>query len=134
MFVFVFTAFTMSIHKENAYAKTQELHTCLVQKSNELYQTMLESGSPVAYKVKLNKKTIVIYGSMDDYDTFKADSVSKHVYKLDKKVQFVLTGGNAKDIMNRKEFKKYLSSMKNSGLGLDLTFKKHKVVRIAIAS
>lgn len=87
-------------------AKTRELYTTLLQKSNDMYEYYLDMDSPVAYKVKLTKNKIIIYGSMSDYA--ETDSISKHTYKIAKNVKFVSRGGDAPDKkMSKNEFKEY---------------------------
>lgn len=114
-------------------AKTRELYTTLLQKTNDMYEYYLDMDSPVAYKVKLTKNKIVIYGSMSDYT--EADNISKHTYKIAKNVKFVSRGGDAPDQkMSKNEFKEYLKEVNDSGLALVLEFKNNKVTCAAISS
>lgn len=118
-----------------ASAKTTELFTTLMQKSNPFYHKHVKNNMAVAYKVRVKKKTIVIYGSLSDYDSSQVSNIGVHTYKLSDNVKYVSRGGEAPDQeFSKKEFKKYLEKNKDSGLALVLEFKKFKVVKIAIAS
>ena len=113
--------------------QASELYTSLIQKSNDMYEYYTESGMAVAYKVKLNKNTIVIYGSMSDYA--ETDKISRHTYKLAKSVKFASGGGTAEDQkMSKSEFRDYLKKVNDSCLSLVLEFKNNKVVRVVISS
>ncbi len=120
-----------------ASAKTQELHATLMQKSNPIYRKIVKNNAPVAYKVKIKKKTIVIHGSLSNgYDDRKqVSNIGVHTYKLSSNIKYVSRGGEAPDQkMKKKEFKKYLKRNADSGLGLVLEFKQNKVAKVAIAS
>lgn len=129
MLCMILTMFSKTI----VHAKTSELYTSLWKKSNDMYEYCMENGMSVAYKVKLNKNAIVIYGSMSD--CAETDNISKHTYKLSKSVKFVSRGGIAEDQkMSKKEFKNYLKEVNDSGLALVLEFKNNKVTCVAISS
>ena len=131
--VAVLCVILVSIKPVQVQAKTSELYTSLIQKSNDMYEYYTESGMAVAYKVKLNKNTIVIYGSMSDYA--ETDKISRHTYKLAKSVKFASGGVTAEDQkMSKSEFRDYLKKVNDSCLSLVLEFKNNKVVRVVISS
>lgn len=122
------------INGQRAFAKTKYLSSCLIQKSNSLYNDYVKDGNAVAYKVKLNNKSIVINGSLKN-TTGKTTKIGKHTYKLSNNVKYISSGGEGPDQkFTKKDYKRYLESCKDSLLGLFLTFKNGKVIRIEICS
>ena len=121
--------------KQEASAKTKKLFTSLIQKSNPYYNDRVKEGMAVAYKVKLKSKTIIIHGSLSDFDEGETTNIGVHTYKLSSEVKYIASGGEAPDQeFSKKDFKKYLKKVKDSSLGLVLEFKKSKVSKVIISS
>lgn len=118
-----------------ASAKTKEIYTTLMQKSNSFYRDYVKNKMAVSYKVEIKKKTIVIHGALTDNNKMETTDMGVHTFKLSNNVKYVSRGGEAPEqAFNKKEFKKYLKQCKNSQLALVLEFKKSKVVKVAICS
>lgn len=121
--------------KWEASAKTKKLFTSLIQKSNPYYKDRAKEGMAVAYKVKLKSKTIIIHGSLSDFNGGETTNIGVHTYKLSSEVKYIARGGEAPDQeFSKKDFKKYLKKVKDSSLGLVLEFKKSKVSKVIISS
>ena len=99
--------------REAACAKSQDLWTIMLQETNDSYQDNLKLGLPVSSKVKLKKNTIVIYGSVRESGSGE---------------------NSAAEEMTKKEFKKYLKKVQDSGLGLMIQLKNEKAVRVSVSS
>ncbi|MCI8377967.1 MAG: hypothetical protein HFH72_05520 [Lachnospiraceae bacterium] len=123
------------INGQRVFAKTTEFYTNLIQKSNSNYSDYIKDGLGVAYKVKLNKKTIVINGTLKNASTEKLTRMGKHTYKLSNSVKYIASGGEGPDQkFSQKAYKKYLESCKDSLLSLSLTLRNGKVTKVAICS
>ncbi len=121
--------------REAACAKSQDLWTIMLQETNDSYQDNLKLGLPVSSKVKLKKNTIVIYGSVRESGSGENSAAVKHTYKLAENVKFVSEGGTGPaQEMTKKEFKKYLKKVQDSGLGLIIQLKNKKAVRVSVSS
>lgn len=57
LFIVFMVAGCILINKQYSCAKTRELYTSLIQKSNPVYNDFVNNGTSVAYKIK-NKKEI----------------------------------------------------------------------------
>lgn len=131
----IFMLFSLSVFsRKTVYAETKEIYTTMLQKSSDLYDFYKETDSPVAHNVKLGKNKIVIYGTVGSFYG-KTNLKTRHTYRLAKNVRFVSRGGDQDDQkMSKKEFKKYLKKVNDSGLGLVMEFKNNKVICVAVSS
>ncbi len=121
------------ISRQSVSAKTKELFTSLMQKSNSLYNSRVSDGMAIAYKVKLKKNTVVIHGTLQDDNTKQIIETGIHTYKLLDNVKYYVGGGaNSAKQLSKKDFRKSLKKNKDSGLGLVLEFQKSEVKTITI--
>lgn len=125
----------VTMESSNVYAKTKEIYTCLMQKTNSAYEEYKKNGVAVSHKVKLKSNKIVSYGSFCNTKTQRTTSIRKHIYKLSDNVKYVSRGGEDPDIMfTKKNFKTYLDKCRDSRLALVLEFKHGKVIKVIISS
>ena len=123
------------INKQYSCAKTRELYTSLIQKSNPVYNDFVNNGTSVAYKIKIKKKSIVIHGSLSDSSTEQVTGMGIHTYKLSDNVKYISRGGEAPDQeFTKNKFKKYLEKCKDSALTLILGLEDKKVTKVIISS
>lgn len=133
--VFTMVAGCILINKQYACAKTRELYTSLVQKSNPVYNDLVNNETSVAYKVKIKKNFIVIHGSLSDSSTEQVSGIGIHTYKLSDNVKYISRGGEAPDQeFTKNRFKKYLEKCKDSSLALVLEMDNKKVTKVIISS
>lgn len=121
--------------RDNVYAKTKEIYTSLILKTNSEYGECKKNGDAISHKVKLKSNKIVIYGSLCNKKTRKTTKIRKHVYKLSDNVKYVSRGGEDPDILfTKNNFKSYLDECKDLRLALVLEIKHGKVIKVIISS
>lgn len=58
LFIVFMVAGCILINKQYSCAKTRELYTSLIQKSNPVYNDFVNNGTSVAYKIKIKRNLL----------------------------------------------------------------------------
>ena len=95
-----------------------------------------DHGTGLVYKAKLSKKTLILYGSLNEYN-HNSDITGylyphKRKFKLSKNLKIIGSDDGGSFKFSRKEFKQFIKQVNNRNLsiGIHLYFKNNKLYKI----